>query len=157
MQDFPKTKRSNTILVPLLGLGLLLAISGLATAKQTSSTAASERDEAQVVAKGKFEGRSDHVVSGTVTILKAITGFVVRLESDFRLDDAPDPKLGFGKKGYKPDSQFSVLKSKTGQQTYKIPASIDPLRYDELWVWCEEFNVPLGVARLKKVTETKQQ
>ncbi len=103
----------------------------------------------QVVATGKFEGRSDHVVSGGVTILKTDSGYVVVLEPDFSLDGAPDPKLGFGKSGYKASTNFSELRTNKGVQAYSIPASIDPKKYDELWVWCEKFDVPLGVAHLK--------
>ncbi|WP_432612907.1 DM13 domain-containing protein, partial [Litoreibacter halocynthiae] len=35
-----------------------------------------------------------------------------------------------------------------GASTYKIPAGIDPDDYNEVWIWCEKFNVPLGVAKL---------
>ena len=105
--------------------------------------------ESQIIATGKFEGRSDHVVSGGVTILKTDKGYVVVLEPDFSLDGAPDPKLGFGKNGYKASTKFSKLRSNKGVQAYDISEAIDPKDYDEVWVWCEEFDVPLGVAQLK--------
>ena len=105
----------------------------------------------RIVAIGEFEGRSDHVVSGGVTVLKTDTGYVVVLEPDFSLDGAPDPKLGFGKNGYNASAKFSEeLRSEKGVQAYGIPASIDPEEYDEVWVWCEKFDVPLGVAHLKR-------
>jgi hypothetical protein len=53
----------------------------------------------QVILSGKFEGRSDHVVSGGISIMNTNSGFLVVLEKDFSLDNAPDPKLGFGKNG----------------------------------------------------------
>ncbi len=43
-----------------------------------------------VVAQGQFEGRSDHVVLGSATILKTDSGHVLVLEADFSLDGAPD-------------------------------------------------------------------
>ena len=101
-----------------------------------------------VVAKGRFEGRSGHETSGGVTIKQTPDGAVVVLEEDFSLDGAPDPKLGFGKSGYDHSSQFSVLRSNTGRQEYKLPATIDPGRYTEFYVWCERFSVPLGVAKI---------
>ena len=103
----------------------------------------------RIVATGEFEGRSDHVVSGGVTVLKTDAGYVVVLEPDFSLDGAPDPKLGFGKNGYNAGAKFSELRSEKGVQAYSISASIDPEEYDEVWVWCEKFDVPLGVADLK--------
>ena len=122
----------------LLTIFLVLAVS---IAAQAAS---------RIVATGEFEGRSDHVVSGGVTVLKTDTGYVVVLEPDFSLDGAPDPKLGFGKNGYKASAKFSERRSEKGVQAYSISASIDPEEYDEVWVWCEKFDVPLGVAHLKR-------
>lgn len=104
----------------------------------------------EVISSGQFEGRSRHVTTGGVTIKKTAKGAIVILEKDFVLDGAPDPKVGFGNNGkYDIASQLSVLKSKTGRQEYAIPASVDPSRYNEIYIWCEKFSVPLGVAKLK--------
>lgn len=103
----------------------------------------------EIVSSGTFEGRSDHVMSGGVLVMNTDAGVVVVLESDFFLDGAPDPKLGFGDDGYDPSTQFSPLESTTGAQVYLISSEeIDPDDYNEVWVWCEQFNVPLGVAKL---------
>ena len=105
--------------------------------------------ETKIIKTGTFEGKSDHIAKGKVSVLQTESGYVVVLEPDFNLDGAPDPKLGFGKNGYDASTLFSKLKSITGVQAYNLPASIDPNKYNELWLWCEEFNVPLGVAVLK--------
>ena len=104
--------------------------------------------ETTVIKTGTFEGRSDHIVKGHVSILQTSSGYVVVLEPDFSLDSAPDPKLGFGKNGYDASTNFSKLNSNTGVQAYNLPASIDPNKYSEFWLWCEKFNVALGVANL---------
>ena len=103
----------------------------------------------EVVSSGTFEGRSDHVVTGGVTVLKTESGTIVVLEPTFSLDGAPDPKLGFGKDGYVPSTKFSVLESNTGLQVYQVSEDVDPSQFNEIWVWCEKFNVPLGVAKLQ--------
>ncbi len=103
----------------------------------------------QVLASGKFRGQSGHATSGGVSVVKTANGTLVVLAPDFKFDGAPDPKLGFGKNGYVKSTQFSKLKSNSGEQTYEIPASIDPADYNELWVWCEKYAVSLGVAILK--------
>lgn len=104
-----------------------------------------------VTATGSFEGRSDHVVTGGLTILKTETGYVAVLESNFSLDDAPAPTLGFGNDGdFVGATEFSKLESKTGLQVYAIPAGIDPSAYGEFYVWCSRFDVPLGVAALAR-------
>ena len=41
------------------------------------------------------------------------------------------------------------MTSNSGEQSYQIPASVDPGDYTEVWVWCEQYAVPLGVATLK--------
>ncbi len=103
----------------------------------------------QVLASGEFRGQSGHAASGGVRVLKTTQGAVVVLGPDFKFDGAPDPKLGFGKNGYVKSTQFSALESNSGEQTYDIPATIDPADYTEVWVWCEKYSVPLGVATLQ--------
>jgi hypothetical protein len=112
------------------------------------SLSLSANAESKILFNGTFEGRTDHAVTGGVTVLKTDSGTIVVLESDFSLDGAPDPKLGFGKDGYDPSTQFSPLQSNTGAQVYVISEDINPNQYNEIWVWCEKFNVPLGVATM---------
>ena len=123
---------------------LVLAFSAAALAAPVKASA-----EDQVLASGKFRGQSGHAASGGVSVVKTVKGTLVVLEPDFRFDGAPDPKLGFGNNGYVESTQFSILKSNSGKQTYEIPSSIDPADYTEVWVWCERYSVPLGVATLK--------
>lgn len=111
-----------------------------------AATHAGER----TIASGQFSGKSGHVASGGVSLRETESGTVVMLQPDFKFDGAPDPKLGFGKNGYDAAAQFSELRSNSGTQLYEIPASIDPAGYTEIWVWCEKYAVPLGVARLTK-------
>ncbi|MEM9617112.1 MAG: DM13 domain-containing protein [Pseudomonadota bacterium] len=123
----------------------------LAACGQEAAESASEAPEVitgEVIARGVFEGASDHVTTGGVTIRKGADGYYVTLEEDFSLDGAPDPKLGFGNPDYAAETQFSALKSKTGYQSYKLPEGFDPTGYQTIYVWCEQFSVPLGVATL---------
>ena len=78
----------------------------------------------QVLASGKFRGKSGHAASGGVKVVKTADGIRVVLGPDFRFDGAPDPKLGFGKNGYVKSTQFSALKSNSGEQTYRIPSPL---------------------------------
>lgn len=111
-----------------------------------SSQAASQ----ELIGQGAFKGESRHVASGTVKVSKTSSGTVVTLEKNFSFDGAPDPKLGFGRNGYDPKAKFSELKSNKGKQVYEIPSSIDASKYNEVWIWCQQYNVPLGVAAIKK-------
>ncbi len=123
---------------------LALAFSAMALAAPVTASA-----QGEVLASGTFQGQSGHAASGGVSVVKTAKGILVVLESDFKFDGAPDPKLGFGKNGYVKSTQFSKLKSNSGKQTYEIPSSIVPADYTEVWVWCERYSVPLGVATLK--------
>ncbi len=104
----------------------------------------------RTIAQGQFSGASGHTASGGVAVRETESGTVVVLQKDFKFDGAPDPKLGFGKDGYDAASQFSELRSNGGEQLYELPANIDPNAYNEIWVWCQQYAVPLGVARLTK-------
>ncbi len=123
---------------------LVLAFSVAARAEPVTASA-----QDQVWASGTFRGQRGHAASGGVSVVKTAQGAVVVLAPDFKFDGAPDPKLGFGKNGYVKSTQFSPLKSNSGEQSYDIPATIDPADYTEVWVWCEKYAVPLGVATLK--------
>lgn len=104
---------------------------------------------ASALRKGSFSGASGHVVTGSVTVVKTASGTEIRLSKNFSLDNSPGPWLGFGRNGrYDKAAEFSKLSGLSGAQTYKVPASIDVSKYDEFYIWCKPFGVPLGVARL---------
>lgn len=99
---------------------------------------------------GTFTGESNHVVSGGVTIVKNADGTAtVTLGSDFFLDGAPDPRVGFGNNGkYTEGTTVGLLKSNTGEQTFTVPASINVDDFNEVYIWCLKFAVSLGVAKV---------
>jgi len=108
------------------------------------------RAEDTVIASGTFHGKNGHAASGSVDVVKTSNGIEVLLRDDFRFDGAPDPKLGFGKGGYFKSTKFSALTLNKGGQRYKIPPGINAALYPEIWIWCEKYAVPLGLAVLKK-------
>jgi hypothetical protein len=130
----------SAAIAALVASTLFMGAAGIST-----QAAAQER-----IGQGAFKGESRHVASGTVSVFKSSSGTVVTLEKDFSFDGAPDPKFGFGRNGYDPKAKFSELKSNKGKQVYEIPSSIDASKYNEVWIWCQQYNVPLGVAAIKK-------
>lgn len=103
--------------------------------------------------KGSFKGLSNHITKGTVTVKKKGDKTVIVLGSDFDFDGAPDPKLAFGNGGkYTPGTIIHKILPKNqwkGGSTHTVPASINAGDFSEVYVWCEKFNVPLGVAKIK--------
>jgi len=97
---------------------------------------------------GKFEGRSQHITTGTARLVIQDGMAEVHLSAEFTFDGAPDPKVALGRDGYDPASLMGKLKSLKGASRYTVPASLDATGYNEVWIWCERFNVPLGVAKL---------
>ncbi len=98
---------------------------------------------------GTFTGKSNHVTSGRAEIVTQNGKSTIHLLSDFKFDGAPDPKIALGNNGYDKNTLLGPLKSNSGKQSYEVPANIDVSQYNEVWVWCEKFNVPLGVASIK--------
>ena len=97
---------------------------------------------------GNFTGKSNHVTTGSVEVVKQGGTAEVILLDDFTFDGAPDPKVALGNNGYDSSTLMGKLQKNKGKQTYKVPAGINTDEMNEVWIWCEKFNVPLGVAKL---------
>ncbi|SLN40510.1 Electron transfer DM13 [Roseovarius albus] len=94
---------------------------------------------------GEFSGRNNHITTGKAELAKN----EVVLFKDFSLDGAPDPRVGLGKDGkYDPKTDLGKLKKLKGKQSYALPADVDVSKYNEVYIWCRKFSVPLGVAKL---------
>jgi len=132
---------TKTFKLPLMALALVaLMMAGTAHAGMAS----------KITASSSFSGLSDHITTGGMTIIKSDSGNLLVLEADFSLDGAPDPKFGFGNDGeYVKATEFGKLANLKGHQVYKIPASVDISKYNEIYVWCAKVGIPLGVASLK--------
>jgi hypothetical protein len=100
-------------------------------------------------ATGTFHGASNHATSGTASVFRVNGHWVVSLGSDFSFDGAPDPHVALGHDGYLKTASLGKLRSNHGAQVYMIPDSLDVADYNEVWIWCDQFNVPLGTAKLR--------
>jgi hypothetical protein len=99
--------------------------------------------------KGTFEGRSNHVTTGSVKLVKDGDRYLVELGDDFSLDGGPDPRVAFGKDGtYDPDTKLGALLNLTGKQVYAVPPTLGASKVNEVYSGCEVAGVPLGVAAL---------
>lgn len=102
------------------------------------------------LASGTFSGRSDHITTGAVTLEKTAAGrYQLRFAADFTLDGAPDPIVALGNgETFDVANKIGALKTKTGAQTYQLPEGFTPGQFSQVYVWCEKFSVPLGVAEM---------
>lgn len=104
----------------------------------------------QQTPSGTFAGATNHVTTGGVQIVKtADGGAVLILDTDFSLDNGPDPRVGFGADGnYAESSDLGKLQSISGLQVYVVPPSVNVDNFNEVYIWCKEVGVPLGIAPL---------
>ena len=146
----PGTFTAKTISATALLLAMSVAgCSQVATITTPTSTPAttSSSINAPTVASAEFSGRSDHVVLGNASIVGAPGSYQLVFDNAFDLDGAPDPVVGFGNNGaYDGATKVGPLSQHKGAQRYSLPASFDPASVGEVYVWCEKFSVPLGVA-----------
>lgn len=129
-------RHTKSILARLLAAALVIALQPL------------QAHAAEVLRTGTFKGVEGHKSSGTVEIVKDGDVLKVVFKGDFVLRDAPDPKLAWGKNGYRKGTIFGKLDKLKGEQEYVIPAGTDISAYNEFWLWCQLFNVGLAVAKL---------
>ena len=100
--------------------------------------------------QGVFTGLNNHVATGTVTLVEVDGSYVIELAEDFIFDGAPDPKIAFGKDGkFDPATLIEPLSANTGAQSYVVPGTINPADFNEIYIWCEQYSVGLGVAGIK--------
>lgn len=103
-----------------------------------------------VIKTANFSGTNNHTVSGEVQIVQKGEVFYAVLGKDFSFDGAPDPRLGFSSDdNFIASTTFSGLNQDSGQQIYRLPASLDVAStdLDELTIWCEKFSVELAEAK----------
>ena len=132
----------------LIALGVA-ACSSPAQETEAPAQDASVEITAETVTSGTFTGASDHVTTGQASIVGTPGNYTLVFAGDFSLDGAPDPIVGFGNNGtFDPATKLGALINKTGAQSYSLPADFDPANAGEVYVWCEQFSVPLGVAAL---------
>ncbi len=118
-----------------------------AAVEQDASSAVSY--SAKPITVGTFSGRSDHITTGEVSVKKTASGYQLVFADDFELDGAPDPVVALGNgETFSVSNKLGKLKHRTGGQTYNLPANFTPGEFSEVYVWCEKFSVPLGVAKL---------
>lgn len=118
---------------------------GVAATVATAGAPALSNGSARVAA---FSKQNRYRVSGRAELVNTNNGYAVNLLDDFRFGDAPDPKIALGRNGYDKRTLMGLLKANKGASSYTVPTGIDAAEYNEVWIWCERFNVPLAVARL---------
>jgi len=108
-----------------------------------------DADIGSPIKSGSFTGENKHVVTGKASLVPTADGLAIYLDESFTLDGAPDPKVAFGPAGSsKPTSIVAPLRSLKGAQAYTLPANVKASEIGKVWIWCQKFDVSLGVTSL---------
>ncbi len=126
---------------------------GLALTATTAALVATPTFAGSKARTGSLSGRKGYNVAGTVKVKKEGGKTTVVFEDDYQFDpnkNPPDIKVGFGNgesysKGSKIHDKLSI---KQGAASFEVPAGIDTDKFDELYIYCEQFTVILAVAPL---------
>lgn len=102
---------------------------------------------------GSLSGRKGYTVTGDVKVKKEGGKTTVVFEDNYLFDpnkNPPDIKIGFGNgesyaKGSKIHDKLTI---KQGAASFDVPEGVDTDKYDELYIYCEQFTVILAVAPL---------
>lgn len=153
LQTAPLANPGRRAALRVLALGAVAGVAACARAGAgglavAAAAAPIVSADATVTARGSFVGKSNHVTTGHARILRSGGQWVIELEDDFVFDGAPDPKVALGKGGFDPATLHGPLRSNSGRQAYALKPGLDIGDYTEVWIWCEQFGVPLGVAEL---------
>ena len=97
---------------------------------------------------GEFTGASNHVTKVRAEVFTKYGQTEIILQVDYRFVGAPVSKVALGRNGDDATTLMGKLSKNAGMHSYIVPAGIDASQYNEVWIWCEKFNVPLGVAKL---------
>ena len=137
----------------LLGVGRAWSNANDGVPDPVHSRPAHAAATSEVVAIGMLEGRSGHTAGGTVRLLRAAERWTLELGADFFLDGAPAPSVGFGDGAWRVETRFVELEKRrrlTGARRLAVPPALDPSAFTQVWLWCDRFDVPLGVAELRR-------
>lgn len=128
----------------------LISMTATAALFVATSLAPTIASATETTATGSFTGANDHITTGGVSIVKTPNGgAMVILDTNFSLDGAPDPSVGFGKDGeYVAATDLGDLVELAGLQVFVVPASVNVDDFNEVYIWCDQFSVSLGVASL---------
>lgn len=132
----------------LAGLALTLGIGLQAVALAEDAAIESIVADSEVLQTASFVGENGHTVSGNIQLVQNGEVVYLVLGEDFSFDGAPDPRLGFSTGDeFDENSTFSSLNLDSGQQIYRLPATMDISGFDEVTIWCEQFSVSLAEAK----------
>lgn len=115
-------------------------------------------EESQVLASGTFRDADRvHKGMGNAAFVRQPDGTVELQLTDFEVTNGPDLKVYLSAHADPASSSdvtgaewvsLGTLKGNIGDQTYTLPADVDPAQFNSVVIWCEAFGVLFSPAAL---------
>ncbi len=101
--------------------------------------------EVAVIRKGSFRGAEGHYGNGTIVAKVRNGQVVIRFESDFLCQSAPDLRVYLSNSAetgavFTNGIEIALLRSLQGRQSYVVPASVNINTYRHCVVYCRQFS-----------------
>ena len=138
-----------------LGLASVLSLGSVAAVSSVQAPAQAQT-EVQVQKSGTFVGAGRKSVSGAAHIFSYQGKRYLFLDQAFQSGQGPDLFVLLHKqaepKSYRRSNYRSVgrLQKLSGKQWYEIPAGVNLDEAKSVVVWCRQFNVTFGFAKLDR-------
>ncbi len=102
-------------------------------------------------AEGTITGANGHMAAGTVHVLDAKGKRQLHFTADFAMDKAPDTYVTLAS-GLTPEQGASTTVAKLtrfkGEQTFDLPAGVEPARYTHVVLWSKKQGKAMAQAEL---------
>ena len=134
-------------------LALVLVVTALV------ATSGIRAESAAVVKTGKFTALNGEVASGSVALVRLADGRRVLRLLNTKFGAGPALRVYLvagtvdGNEDVRSFKDLGPLKARSGRQSYAVPASVNTDRYATVVVWCREFSVAFGAARLRSAAQ----
>ncbi|MEM0989708.1 MAG: hypothetical protein AAGK00_12570 [Pseudomonadota bacterium] len=106
---------------------------------------------AVVTHRAVFIGSSYRDTIGTISLYQSKERPVIVFEPNFRSPPDDEAIVALGRDGYRSETKLGPLLRAAGRQAYHVPDYIRIDRFNEVWLWHPDQDIPLGLARLTPI------
>lgn len=108
-------------------------------------------DDAVVTHRAVFIGSSYRETTGTISVYQSASRPIIVFEPNFRSRSGEQAVVALGRDGYRSETALGPLLRPVGRQAYAVPGHIRIDRFNEVWLWHPDEDIPLGIARLTPI------
>ncbi|MEM7745881.1 MAG: hypothetical protein AAF409_19445 [Pseudomonadota bacterium] len=130
-------------------IGVLMLV--LAACETVRPGEAKIPEGAVVTHRAAIIGSSYRETTGTISVYQSASRPVIVFEPNFRSPEGDQAVVALGLDGYRSETALGPLLKPEGRQAYSVPGHIPIERFNEVWLWHRDKDIPLGIARLTPI------